>query len=378
MQKPFQILLVLMLFIVGMSACSPVSTMETETASAPPPTETQLTTATETPALSPTKTIAPTEVLTPTPDTTTTIVFTGVIVPARCVQAGVDAAGSADYIYDEVREILSGADLTVGVYNAAMSDQVEMIGCQSSWELVGTPNNADALQAAGFDVMSVATNHIMDCGRTSCGYTSFFDTLDHLNRVGIQTVGAGEDLAAAMQPVIVESNGTTFGFISLGEVNERVFADWETPGIAVLTHFNLMQAIQELRDQVDVLIVMPHTGPEDYPEVTPQQNYWARNAAAAGADLVVENHAHIVQGYEWIDDVPVFYSLGNFVFDQIWARDHQQGVMLEVVFDGAEIVDFTFYPTIVDQDGTVHLARGDERQEIIDRIEYLHLELVEE
>jgi poly-gamma-glutamate capsule biosynthesis protein CapA/YwtB (metallophosphatase superfamily) len=321
----------------------------------------------------PTATHTPLPSDTPTPNPTevpfTTIAFTGVIVPARCVQAGVDEAGSADYIYEDVREILLGADITVGSFNAVMSDAIEPIGCQASWELVGSSNNADALQAAGFDVMSVATNHIKDCGRYACGDQAFFDTLYHLERVGILPVGAGENLDAGLQPVVVERNGIRFGFVSLGEVNPDVFADFETPGIANLTYFHLQEAIELARAVSDVVIVLPHSGPEDELEVIPQQKFWARNSVAMGADLVVENHAHVVQGYQAIDDVMVFYALGNFVFDQVWSRDHQQGVILLVTFQETTVVGFEFIPTVVLQDGTVLLADAQEAQEIIDRIE---------
>jgi poly-gamma-glutamate synthesis protein (capsule biosynthesis protein) len=285
------------------------------------------------------------------------------------VQAAIDEAGSADYLYEGVREILLGADITVGTYNATMSDAVEHIGCQTSWELVGGPENADALQAAGFDVMSVATNHIKDCGRYYCGDQAFFDTLENLRRVGILPVGAGENLDAALQPVVVEANGVRFGFVSLGEVNERVFADFETPGIANLTYFHLQEAIELARAVSDVVIVLPHSGPEDDMQVTPQQKYWARNSVALGADLVVENHAHVVQGYQAIEDVMVFYGLGNFVFDQVWARDHQQGVILIVTFQEDTLVGFELIPTVVLQDGTVLRADPQEALEILERIE---------
>lgn len=341
----------------------------------PLPTLTATSMPTFTPTVTSTATVVPIPTQTPIP--VTTIAFTGVIVPARCVQAAIDERGDANYVYDEVRDILQGADLAVGVFNATMSDRVNHIGCQHTWDLVGGPENADALEAAGFDVMSVATNHIQDCGFLPCGDNAFFDTLANLDRVGIQHVGAGANLEEALEPIVVEVNGIRFGFVSLGDINERVFADGTTAGIAVLSDQNLQTAIDAAREISDVVIVMPHSGPEDYPEVMPQQNYWARHAVEYGADLVVITHAHILQGYEYLDGVPVFYSLGNFVFDQIWARDHQQGVILKVMFEGTSIVDFEFIPTVVDQDGTVHLAAGEEKTEILERIETLHQELVE-
>jgi len=83
-----------------------------------------------------------------------------------------------------------------------MSDRVVQTGCARTFQLVGRANNASAARRAGFDLMSVATNHIKDCGKMKswCDF-ALLDTLDNLRQAGIQTVGAGEDLAEALQPV---------------------------------------------------------------------------------------------------------------------------------------------------------------------------------
>jgi poly-gamma-glutamate synthesis protein (capsule biosynthesis protein) len=238
-----------------------------------------------------------------------------------------------------------------------------------NWDLVGRSENADALKEAGFDLMSVATNHIKDCGWPSCGDTSFFDTLANLERVGIPYVGAGIDHDAAMQPFVATLKGIRFGFVSLGEVTPRVFADEENPGIAELNEKNLRAAIDSLKPISDVIIVLPHSGPEDTPERTPNQYKWARVAVDAGADLVVMNHAHVIQGYQFLEGVPIFYGLGNFVFDQDWARDHAQSVILLVKFLGDKFVSFELIPTVTNErNGIVLFPDEEEEQEIIDRI----------
>ena len=310
----------------------------------------------------------PTTIPTATPIPQTTLLFTGVIVPARCVQSAIDERDDPDYLYAEVRELISQADIAVGVLNATISDFAPRTGCVQTYVLVGGDENADALQRAGFDVINVATNHIKNCGLTSCGDRAFFDTLDNLERVGIVSVGAGENLAAALQPVVVEINGVRFGFVAQGEIEQLAFASETTPGIAVLTEKNLQSAIAAARQVADVVIFMPHSGPEDSPMPSPLQQNWARLAVAAGADLVVGNHTHVPQGFQTIDGVPVFYGLGNFVFDQNWARDHQQSLLLQVVFAGDQVVKWQFIPTVVDGDGTVHIASPEEAADIMDRL----------
>jgi poly-gamma-glutamate capsule biosynthesis protein CapA/YwtB (metallophosphatase superfamily) len=324
------------------------------------------------PLSSPSATAAPVPTAALTPTSTrlpvTTLLFTGVIVPARCVQAAIDKAGNADYVFDEVRSLIKGADIAVGTLNATMSDYPLHTGCVSTYVLVGNSSNADALAQAGFDVMSVATNHIKNCGLSNCGDRAFFDTLDNLRRVGILPVGAGKNLAEAMQPVVVSANGVRFGIVSLGQIEPMAFAGENSPGIAVLNEENLKKAIAAARQVSDVVIAMPHWGPEDVPWPNGIQLNLAHRLVEAGADLVVGNHTHVVQAVQKIDGVQVFYGLGNFVFDQ-WQRDHQQGVILEVTFEGKRYTGYKLIPTHVDQDGRVHIAGPDEAAEILGRIQ---------
>jgi poly-gamma-glutamate synthesis protein (capsule biosynthesis protein) len=298
-----------------------------------------------------------------------TLLFTGVIVPARCVQAAIDARGEADYIYDEVRTLISQADLAVGTLNATLSDYPPHTGCIFTYVLVGSSNNADALARAGFDVMSVATNHIKNCGIGDCGDRAFFDTLDNLRRVGIIPVGAGNNLADAMQPVVVTVKGVRFGIVSLGQIEPMTFATADTPGIAVLNDENLRTAIAAARQASDVVIAMPHWGPEDSPNPNEYELHFAQVAVDAGADLVVGNHTHVVQAVQEIKGTQVFYGLGNFVFDQTWALDHQQGVILRVTFEGKRYAGYEFIPTHVDGNGLVHIAGEAEAADILARVQ---------
>jgi poly-gamma-glutamate capsule biosynthesis protein CapA/YwtB (metallophosphatase superfamily) len=334
----------------------------------PSSTPTLTTTPTSTPVPpSPSPTLSPT----PTELPLTTLLFTGVIVPARCVQAALDEKGDPDYPYEEVRNLIQAADISVGTFNATMSDQVEHTGCMWTYQLVGSPQNADALGRAGFDVMSVATNHIKDCGlmKSWCDFT-FFDTLENLRRVGILTVGGGENLDQALEPVVVTVNGLRFGFVSLGDskMNEIVFATQDNPGIAYLDEENIKFAVKAARQKADVVIALPHWGSEDI--IIP--NWWQREQAKwlveAGADLVVGNHTHVIQAIGEMENVPVFYGLGNFVFDQ-GLRDHRQGAILLVKFKGAQYVGYELIPTHVDPDGRVHLAGEEESAEVLERVE---------
>ena len=97
------------------------------------------------------------------------------------------------------------------------------------------------------------------------------------------------------------------------------------------------------------------------------QQQQARYSIRAGADLVVGNHTHVVQAFQMIDGVQVFYGLGNFVFDQ-GLRDHRQGVILLVRFQGTQYLDYEMIPTHTDADGRVHIASPEEAAEILERV----------
>jgi poly-gamma-glutamate capsule biosynthesis protein CapA/YwtB (metallophosphatase superfamily) len=372
---PFRLSLVSLLFILLAGACQvqaaslPVETLASQSvivttspSASPAPSATPLR-PTETPL--PTATLEPS----PTPEAITTLLFTGVIVPARCVQAAIDASGNPDLPYEEVSSLIAQADLAVGTLNATISDYPPHTGCVPTYVLVGSAENADALRRAGFDVMSVATNHIKNCGLTNCGDRAFFDTLENLRRVSILPVGAGKNHAEAMQPVVVTVNGIRFAIVSLGQIEPMAFAGEDKPGIAILNKENLEAAIAEAKKVSDVVIAMPHWGPEDMAVPTWLQRNLAQQLVDAGADLVVGNHTHVVQALQEINGVPVFYGLGNFVFDQTWADDHQQGVILLVKFKGKEYQGFELIPTHVDGDGRVHIAGESEASEIMQRIE---------
>ncbi len=313
----------------------------------------------------------PTLEATSNPPPQITLLFTGVIVPARCVQSAIDARGDANYVYDEVRDIISNADLAVGTLNTTFSDLSTHTGCIVTYVLVSDSRSAVAAAEAGFDLMSAATNHIKNCAGASCGddyNRAFLDTLDALRANNILPIGAGNNLTEALQPVVIEVKGIRFGFVSLGMVEPMAFAGENSPGIAPLTDDNLRTSIAEARKAADVVIAMPHWGPEDSPDPNEFQLHFAAQAVEDGADVVVGNHTHVVQAIQQLNGIDIFYGLGNFVFDQNWDLAHQQGVILELHFSGKQYTGYELIPTHVDFDGTVHIAGEDEAAQILQRI----------
>jgi poly-gamma-glutamate capsule biosynthesis protein CapA/YwtB (metallophosphatase superfamily) len=348
---------------------------ETLASSGSPPGLTQTTVPTATagqfPTPTPTFTSTPTITFTasPTSPPKISLLFTGIIVPARCVQAAIDDRDDPGYPYAEVSSLIREADLAVGTLNATISDYPPATGCVPTFVLVGDSRNAAALAEAGFDAMSVATNHIKNCGLSNCGDRAFLDTLENLRLAGVAPVGAGNNLAQALEPLVLTVKGVRFGIVSLGQIEPMAFAGEDTPGIAVLDDDNLRASIAAARQLSDVVIAMPHWGPEYSPTPNYYQLHFAQVAVEAGADLVVGNHTHVVQAVQEIDGVQVFYGLGNFVFDQNWSRETRQGLILRVEFEGDRYQGYELIPTHVDGDGRVRLADAAEAAEILERIE---------
>lgn len=318
-----------------------------------------------------TSTLEPTRTSTPsqTPKPEITLLFTGQYIPGRCVQAGIDARGGGDYIFAAVRDIIQSADLAVGTVNGSVSDYPPKTGCVRTFVLAGGSEHAEILSEAGFDAVSAATNHIKNCGLTNCGDRAFLETLDNLQRSGVTTIGAGENILKALQPQVFDIKGIRFGIVSLGEIEPLAFAGDNSPGIAVLSEENLRSAIASAREISDVVIVMPHWGPEYSSNPNWNQRGYAQIAVEAGADLVVGNHTHVVQAVQSIDDVPIFYGLGNFVFDQDWSTETMESVLLIVRYRGTELLETELIPVVSAGDGELRLASEAEAAEILGRIQ---------
>jgi hypothetical protein len=200
------------------------------------------------------------------------------------------------------------------------------------------PKNVSALTAAGFHVVSFASNHSLDWG-----HTAFLDTVELLRSNGMLPLGVGKDIEEARKPVIVERNGIRVAFLgyctvlpkgydaALGipgctPLRARTFyeqIDWQAgtpPRIVTFTEERDLQAmiddIKKVRVIADVVVVSMHWGVHFAPEIIAMYQREAGHAAIdAGADLILGHHAHILKGVEVYKNKVIFHSLGNFAFD---------------------------------------------------------------
>jgi poly-gamma-glutamate synthesis protein (capsule biosynthesis protein) len=272
-----------------------------------------------------------------------------------------------------LHEILSGADITVGTLDSTISHAARPIGCTETFNLAAPARAVDGLVYAGFDVMAHAANHVKDCGNVACGNASMIETIDILRAAGISPVGSGPTLAAARAPAIVERNGVRFAFLAYDAIAPYYHATPDLPGAAPLDESTVADDVAAARAIADVVVVLPHWGIEYTSSPARAQRSFARAAAAAGADLIVGNHPHWVQAHEQIDGTFVVYALGNFVFDQDWSLETQQGAMLEVTFtgarSGARVTGWRYLPVHIYDNYQPRLATQPESDQILQRIE---------
>jgi poly-gamma-glutamate synthesis protein (capsule biosynthesis protein) len=305
----------------------------------------------------------------PTIEPITTLIFTGDIIPARCSLAAMRASGGANSTFAPLRDILTSADITVGVLDSTISTVAQPYGCTSTFNLAGEAAFADALVFGGFDVISHAANHTKDCGAIACGDAAMNETRLLLEAKGIAVTGSGADLARARAPAIVERNGVRFAFLAYDDIAGYYHAGPGYGGSAPLDATTVGDDIRAARAVADVVIVLPHWGVEYVAEPNERQREFAMAAAAAGASLVVGNHPHWVQGNETIGEVFVAYSLGNFVFDQDWSLETQQGALLSVTFTGTRMTSHAYTPVRIYDEYQPRLAPPAEARQIIERIE---------
>ncbi|MDE3095905.1 MAG: CapA family protein [Chloroflexota bacterium] len=315
----------------------------------------------------PTATSAPSPV--PTVEPVTHLLFTGDLIPARCVYAKVRAIGDWTAPFQPLHGILTAADITVGSLDATLSDAGTPIGCTPTFNLAGPAAAVAGLKYAGYDVISHAANHIKDCGVAACGDNARFQTDINLIAAGIQPVGDGADLAAARRAVVVERNGVRFAFLAYDDIAPWYHATAGSPGSAPMDPATVGEDIAAARKLADVVIVLPHWGVEYTASPSARQRAFARASAAAGADLVIGNHPHWVQAHEQIGRTFVAYALGNFVFDQSWSLETQQGALLDVTFTGTRVTATGYTPVHIYDQYQPRLAPPDEAAAIMRRID---------
>ena len=228
--------------------------------------------------------------------------------------------------FRKVAPMLAAADITFANLESPFFDQ----GPPAPLNIMvfkAPPEMIEGLTLAGIDVVSTANNHSRDYGPHSISFT-----LDHLRKNGIEPVGTGIDFAQAHAGAVLERKGTKFGFLAYAFDQRN--GNWPDldPRVADMDIAQMWKDVANIRKTADVVIISMHAGMEYSAAVHPIQVAFAHAAIEAGATVVLGHHPHVVQRVEPYRGGVIFYSLGNFVFDQ-QRKDANMGIVAEITFE---------------------------------------------
>lgn len=223
------------------------------------------------------------------------------------------------------------------------------------------------LHDMGVDTAVLANNHIYDFGEVG-----LLDTLDTLDGAGIPYVGAGRNLEEASAPIYYIINDMKIALIAATQIErldnpDTKGATQEAAGVFRCWDPELLYAkVKQAKENSDFVIVYIHWGTENVSEPDWAQLDQAPKLAEAGADLIIGDHPHCLQGIAYFGDTPVIYSLGNFWFN---SKTVDTG-MVKVTIDGEGLKSFQFIPAM-QSDCRVNLAYGEEKERILNHMRSL-------
>lgn len=175
--------------------------------------------------------------------------------------------------------------------------------------------NVKLLKQLGVDAVSLANNHVYDYGKQA-----FLDTMSTLEKNGIKYTGGGKNRSEARKPVYFQCKGKTIAVIAATRAEKYVLtpaAGKNSPGVfRTYDDTQYCRAIKKAKKKADVVIAFVHWGTEYSTKLEDAQKTQAKDYINAGADVIVGAHTHCLQGVGSYKGKPIFYSLGNYWFNE--------------------------------------------------------------
>lgn len=234
------------------------------------------------------------------------------------------------------------------------------------------PEDVETLAFGNVSIVSLANNHMMDFGEDCLSYT-----LENLGESGIKYIGAGNDLSEATMPQIIKVGDIRVAFLSFNDdsfVSGDSFASDLKAGTARMDIDLLQDKISSIKrgdyGEVDVIFVSMHAGDEYTGAVNDKQRRFARAAIDAGADIVLGHHPHVVQEIEEYKGKLIFYSLGNFIFDQISCDDCREELLIKVIISKEGLDRIEVFPLYVEEFAQPQLAKDNRSIEILSKLKF--------
>ncbi len=290
------------------------------------------------------------------------IIAVGDILLSRQVGKKIDQSENPNLPFEKLQATLSGADLTFGNLECPLDSGSNPIREGLIFRCL--TKYVPGLVTAGFDVLSTANNHAMDQGLDNLKFTR-----EYLRSQNILPIGSAASLDEAWQPQILQRNGTKFAFLaaSYASINDngKTTNDY-VARIEDLEH--LKASILKLKSQADFIIVNMHAGTEYTSHPNQKQIAFAHAAIDAGADVVIGQHPHWIQDIEIYQNKPIFYSLGNFVFDQMWSQETREGLVVRLAISDKRLEKAELIPVIIENYCCPRLASDEEKTKILKEI----------
>lgn len=278
-------------------------------------------------------------------------------------QLGEEMERARDYsiAFRNIRETLVAADITFGNLEGPFCEKGPYPANGMIFRF--RPAAVESLTRAGFDAVSVANNHFGDAGEVCMEFS-----LDHLRQSRIAAVGAGRGFEEAHTAALLGRKGVRFAFLgyTYAARNDR-------PGnthvvVAGRNAEQVRRDVAAARERADVVIVSLHDGAEYTRRVARETEEFARAAIEAGATAVFGHHPHVPQRVEHYRDGWIFYSLGNFVFQQNSPPSTRTALMARLTFSGRELIRAEAVPIVIEWFAQPRLATDKEAAAILHSI----------
>ena len=240
-----------------------------------------------------------------------------------------------DYLFDSVRSLFNDGDIVFGNLECSVMSEDVSDERKPRFFCAG-PAVIEGLKNANFNVLSVANNHIMENKDIL-----FQNTVQLLRNNDIHPVG----IANAIE--MIDVKGYKIAFLAYSFIEDNIPNSGYNK---IYSEEPILQDIQKIRSDVDLVIISLHWGYEYVPYPSPDQIRIGRKLVDAGADIILGGHPHVTQSYEVYKNRPIFYSLGNFVFDHTYIPTTRESFIAEITIDDLlDLVSVNIIPVMIDE-----------------------------
>jgi len=272
------------------------------------------------------------------------LMFVGDVMLSRDIEKKIKENNDQKFPFLFVAEKLNVADITIGNLEGPISARGKNQG--SIYSFRANPKVIEGIQYAGFDLFSLANNHIFDWGRDALE-----DTMSIFASSSIHFVGAGKNKEEANLPVVFNKKGYKVAFLSFTNLYPKtLFATNDKWGISEYDEEKILERVTMIKNENDIVVILLHWGDEYETSANNYQRTFGHALVDAGADIVIGHHPHVVQEIENYNNGIIAYSLGNFVFDQPFSKETMNGLMLDVVCSDKHVCSAQPFNVLINND----------------------------